>query len=178
MKVAITFSDGIPSLSVWSLQGTIMLLWGRTEHIVSKDPMNDTISTWFNFFIERKAGGWRFDYRSNCKYSRDEDQRILLNLLNKANQAIMQNQATDLSQEFNALNMIEPYSIGGLFSRMDERYEPVIDNKDYNRVMAEMREKLKSNITVDEIESDEHLKSFVFQIPLETIWVDETSNTA
>ena len=177
MKIGIRFSHNIPLMSIGSLEGTIMNLWGKTEYWVSKDPMNDTLSTWFSFFIVQQDNQWRFDYRSNCKYSRDEDQQILGDLLGKANRAIMQMEVADLSQEFNALNAREPYIFGGLFSRMNEHYYPIFESKDQSLIFAEMREKLRSSLTSNEIESDEHLKSFVFQTPLETIFVNDSSST-
>ena len=175
MRVGISFAGTIPVLSIGDLEGTILVLWGRTQHIVSKDPMNDTLSTWFNFFIEQEGNSWNFGYKSNCEHTLEEDRRVIDNLLGKANRAIVEKKATDLSDEFNALNSIEPYSFGGLFSLMDERHEPAFGNKDPNQMLVEIREKLRNGLTVVEIESDEHLKSFVFQNPLETIWVADSS---
>jgi hypothetical protein len=172
MKIGIRFSDTIPVMSIGSLEGIIMNLWGRAEYIVNNDPMNDTLSTWFRFFIVQEENEWKFDYRSNCQYSDEEGQQIFDNLLGKANQAIVHKKETDLSHEFNALNIREPYSFGGLFSQMNEHYYPGFESKDQNGIFSEMREKLRSSLTLDEIESDEHLKSFVFQTPLETIFVD------
>lgn len=175
MKINITFQDNKPKLSIYGLEGVLLQLWGRTEHIVSKDPMADTISTWFSFFIEQADNNWKFSYKSNCDYIQEERKRVLRNLLDKANQAIVQKQPVDLSQEFDSLDQIvEPYTFGGLFAQMNERHVPVSANADLNLDIAEMREILKRSMTADELETDEHLKSFVFQIASEIIWVDET----
>ncbi|MFT3894059.1 MAG: hypothetical protein QM730_20710 [Anaerolineales bacterium] len=180
MKASITFSDDMPKISIGGLDGVLMHLWGRTEHIFSKDPTDDTIATWFNFFIEQKVDGWSFNYRSNRVFSQDDENRVLENLLAKANQAIAHREAIDLSQEFNALNSIEPYRFGGLFTRMDDRHNPIFENKgdynkDYDDARAKLREELKVHLTPSEIGLDEHLRNFILQIPLETIWVDHTS---
>jgi len=180
MKIGITFTDDKPVMSIGGLEGIIMILWGRTEHTVSKNPMDDTISTSFRFFIMQEGNEWRFDYQSNCKYTRDEDRRVIDDLLAKANQAIIEKNATNLSHEFNALNDIEPYGFGGLFRQMNERHAPKFESgsyaQSYNEAVVKMRQELRNHLQLEEIESDEHLKSFVFQIPLETIWVDETSS--
>lgn len=179
MKVSITFTDGKPVMSIGGLEGMLMILWGRTEHIVSRNPMDDTLSTTFRFFIAQEGNGWRFDYKSNCKYTHDEDRKVIDDLLAKANGAIIKKRTTDLSREFNALNNLEPYDFGGLFSQMNERRSPKFENdsyaESYNEAIAKMREELESRLTRNVIESDEHLNSFVFQIPLETICVDDTT---
>ena len=175
MKIGITFSGNVPKITIYGLSGILLSLSGRTEIIVSKDPTVDTLAVWFHFFIEKIDNDWHFDYRSNCKYTSKEKIDILQNILDKANQAIAQKKAVDLSQEFHALNIVEPYSFGGLYSQMNERYGPVFANEEPNQDIEDMRETLKRTMTPIEIESDEHIKSFVLQIPLEIIWVDESS---
>lgn len=126
MKVEIVFVKGEPKMSIYGLEGIVVHLSGRTEYIVSKNPMADTLATWFNFFIEKCDQGWIFGYKSNCKYTRDDAKRILSDLVDKANKAIKEKQAIDLSQEFDALDQnVEPYVFGGLFAQMNERYAPV-----------------------------------------------------
>jgi hypothetical protein len=180
MKASITFTGNIPKISIGGVDGVLMHLWGRTEHVFSKDPTDDTIATWFNFFVEQEDDDWSFNYRSNRVFSQDDENRVLENLLAKANQALADKKTMDLSQEFNALNSIEPYTLGGLFTQMDSRHNPIFENKgdyneSYNDARAKVREELKVRLTSSEIESDEHLRNFVLQIPREIIWVDHTS---
>ena len=108
-------------------------------------------------------------------YSQDYENKVLENLLTKANHAIERKETVDLPKEFNELNKLEPYTFSGLFTQMDKRHNPIFESKDINQALTEMREKLKSRLTLNEIESDEHLRNFVLQVPLETIWVDDTS---
>jgi hypothetical protein len=178
MKVEIAFVNGEPKMSIYGLEGVVMHLYGRTEYIVSKDPMTDTLSTWFHFFIEKSNQSWTFGYKSNCEYTRDDAKRILRDLVNKANKAIKEKQSIDLSQEFNALdNNVEPYIFGGLFAQMNERYVPVSLYGDLNQDIAKMRETLRKGMTAEQLEADEHLKNFVYQIPSEIIWVDDTKTS-
>ena len=177
MKVSITFTDDKPVMSIGGLHGTLMMLSGRTEHIVSKDPMNDTLSTWIHFSIVQEDNGWKFDYQSNCQYTREEDKRVIDDLLAKAKRAIIEKKTTDLSREFNALDNMQPYNFVGLYRRVNDHHEPFQEYHTWNQQLAEMRERLSSSLSPDEIESDKHLKSFVFQTPLETIWADLSSGT-
>ena len=176
MKVGIIFSGNTPHISIGSLEGVLLLLWGRTIHVISKNPNDDTIGTWLNFFIEQEHIGWRFDYRSNRVFAQETEKTVMETLLNRANQAIAQMKAIDLSQEFDALNILEPFVFGGLFARMDERHNPIFESKDRNQALAKMREELRIHLAPNEIESDEHLKTFVLQLPVEPIWVDHTSS--
>src|ERR1041384_4303851 len=176
MKVDITFSGDTPQISVGGLEGVLLILWGRTIHVISKDPTDDTLSTWLDFFIEPEGNSWRFNYRSNRVFAQELESRVMENLLTKANQAIAQKKVMDLSNEFNALNDLEPYTFGGLFARMDERHNPIFKSKDRNEALTKMREELKIRLALDEIESDEHLRNFVLQIPVKAIWVDHTSS--
>ena len=162
-------------MSIGDLQGTVMRLSGRTEHIVSKDPINDTLSTWFQFSIVQEDYGWKFDYKSNCQFTREEDKKMIDDLLTKAKRAIIEKKVVDLSQEFNALDNIEPYNFDGLFRRVSDSDEP--EYRAWNQQLEEMRERLRNSLSSDEIESDKHLKSYVFQTPLETIWIDDNSGT-
>ena len=175
MKIGIAFSGNVPKITIYGLSGILLSLLGRIETIVSKDPTVDTLAVWFHFFIEQRDKGWQFDYRSNCKYTSKEKIEILQNILDKANRAIAQKKAADLSQEFHALNSMEPYSFGGLYSQMNELYGPVFSNRDPNQDIEDMREILKSSMTLNEIESDEHMKNFVLQNSLKIIRVDESS---
>ncbi len=176
MKINIVFKGNEPKFSIYGLEGVLLLLWGRTEHIVSKDPLADTLSTWFHFFIVESENSWKFSYESNCDYTQEARKRVLRDLLDKANQAITWKQPVDLSPEFNALDQIvEPYIFGGLFAGMNERHAPISAHADLNVDIAEMREILKRTMTTEELAVDEHLKNFVSQTSAETIWVDETS---
>ncbi len=175
MKVSITFSGGTPHISIGGLEGVLLVLWGRTIHVISKDPTDDTLSTWIDFFIEQEGNGWRFDYRSNRVFVQEGENSVMGNLLTKANQAITQKRVMDLSQEFNALNILEPFVFGGLFARMSERHNPIYESEDHNLALAKMREELRIRLTLNEIESDEHLRNFVLQLPVQPIWVDHTS---
>jgi hypothetical protein len=175
MKVNLIFRDGEPRLAIYGLEGVIVSLYGRTVHVISKDPWEDDLSTSTYFFVEQQNHLWRFGSQSNCRYSQAAHNFIFNALLDKANQALAQAQPTDLSQEFTALNQIEPFCFGGLFPRMNEQHYPIFEHAGTNLDFDEMREKLKQSMTPEEIEADEDLQNFVYQIPVETILVDETA---
>jgi hypothetical protein len=167
MRITLTYTDDEPRFAVYGLEGKFVRLYGRTEYIVSNDPWAETIGTVLRFFIEWKDNGWEMGYRSNRQYTQDEHIRIMHNLLNKANQAIAQKQPTELSQEFTALDQIEPFAFGGLYRQMNEHYEPMYESWDH------MREKLRNSMTLKEIEGDDHLKNWLNGTDT-TIWGDVT----
>lgn len=176
MKVEIVFVDDEPKMSIYGLEGIVISLFGRTEYIVSNNPMADTLSTWFDFFIEKSDDGWMFGYKSNCEYTQDDARRILGDLVNKSNKAIKEKRSIDLTQEFDALDKnVEPYNFVGLFAKMNERFSPISLHGDINQDILEMREFLRKCMSVEQLEFDEHIKNFVFKTPAETIWVDATS---
>jgi hypothetical protein len=174
MKINIIYYEDEPKISWYQLKGVLLQLFGRTAHIISKDPMTDDLSCWYIFFIEQQNNNWRFGYKSNCKFTLEYDMLILNNLLDKANQALAQKCSMDLSQEFIALDRIEPYSFGGLFERMNASHQPDYDNQNPNRDLDSMREILRNNTKPEEVEADVRLKNFILGIPDEILFIDET----
>ena len=174
MKINLDYFDGKPKMRIGELEGILLELSGRTTYIVSMNWMDDYLSTWWSFFIAHEKDKWKFDYRSNCQYSNEEGIAVMNNLLHLANHAISMEQSIDLSDAFEALDSYDPFSFRGLYSQMNERRGPIFTHRDPNNDLEEMRQILKNCMTAEEIEADKHLKHFVFKIPMEIIWVDDT----
>jgi hypothetical protein len=171
MKVNLTFNDDCPRLSIYGLEGTILKLSGRTVYIVTQDI---DLSARLFFFVEQQENGWQFCFRSNAHYSQSE-MVIINNLLDKANQAIVQKQSVELSQEFNAIDKFEPYDFGGLFTKFTERYDPIFECHDPNLGIEKMRKKLETSMSTEEIQADAHLRQFINNAPSEIIWIDSSN---
>jgi hypothetical protein len=167
MRIELTFTDDQPLFAVYGLEGTFVRLYGRTEYSISKDPWAETIGTSLSFFIKWKDNRWEIGYKSNRQYTQEEHIRLIHTVLNKANQALAQKQPTELSQEFTALDQIEPFAFGGLYRQMNEHDEPMYESWD------QMRERLRNSVTLKEIEADDHLKNWLNGTNT-TIWGDET----
>ena len=177
MKIQIVFVDNKPKISIYGLIGIVVHLSGRREYVVSKDSLTDSLSSWFDFFIKETDHGWMFGYKSNYEYTQDDAKIILKELVDKANKAITEKQSIDLSQEFYTLDKdLEPFTFGGLFAQMNERNAPVSLYGNINQDIAEMRRMLSNCMTIEQLEADEHLKNFVYQIPAKIIRIDDTFN--